>query len=277
MGKDCYYFSHDSNAKDDPKCSMLIEQMGLNGYGIYWVLVETLRDQPNYRYPLVLIPVLARKYNTTLEQIKQVITGYGLFEVDADSQFFSWSLNRRMEKFEQIREINRQKGIKSGEARKQLPQGKGTVVEPQLNSGSTIAEQVKESKEKESKENIICEVMRDPKRTNINDYHDMYMKRYNFKPHITTKLTVILDKLSKEFGREEVCNRLLMYFKDDADVVVKSRHSAELFASQFNRYVYVEDRNDPNGEYQRKLREAMQKERDQQEEAIRCSTQTTNM
>ena len=42
MSKDAYYFSHDSNAKDDPKCMVLIDQLGLEGYGIFWVLIETL-------------------------------------------------------------------------------------------------------------------------------------------------------------------------------------------------------------------------------------------
>jgi len=46
--KNAYYFSHDSNAKDDPKCVLLIEQLGLEGYGIYWILIEILRDQPGY-------------------------------------------------------------------------------------------------------------------------------------------------------------------------------------------------------------------------------------
>ena len=71
--KDAYYFSHDSNAKDDPKCVLLIEQLGLEGYGIYWVLIEVLRDQPNYSYPVELLPALARRYNTTAEKIKTVV------------------------------------------------------------------------------------------------------------------------------------------------------------------------------------------------------------
>ena len=33
--KDAYYFSHDANAQDDPKCMLLIDQMGLEGYGIF--------------------------------------------------------------------------------------------------------------------------------------------------------------------------------------------------------------------------------------------------
>lgn len=34
MSKDAYYFTHDSNAKDDPKCALLIDQLGMEGYGI---------------------------------------------------------------------------------------------------------------------------------------------------------------------------------------------------------------------------------------------------
>ena len=73
MTKDAYYFPHDSNAKDDPKCVLLIEQLGLEGYGIFWVLIETLRDQPEYKYPLQLLPALARRYNTTAEKMKTVV------------------------------------------------------------------------------------------------------------------------------------------------------------------------------------------------------------
>lgn len=111
--KDAYYFPHDSNAKDDPKCVLLIEQLGLEGYGIFWVLVETLRDQPNYMYPLSLVPALARRYNTTPEKMRAVIEKYGLFSITEDNQFFfSHSLNRRMLKANEKREKLRANALK---------------------------------------------------------------------------------------------------------------------------------------------------------------------
>lgn len=134
MVKNAYYFPHDSNAKDDPKCVLLIEQLGLEGYGIYWILIETLRDQPDYRYPLVLIPALARKYNTTTEKVKTVINGYGLFTVDNDN-FFSESLIRRMEPFDHKREMARIAGKRSAQVR--LLNIGSTSVEQPLNDGST--------------------------------------------------------------------------------------------------------------------------------------------
>lgn len=147
--KDAYYFPHDSNAKDDPKCVWLIEQLGLEGYGIFWILVETLRDQPNYKYPLALIPALARRYNTTAEKMKTVVTQYGLFEVTQEGDFFfSSSLDRRMSDFDRKREIARFAGKKSAEKRRMLNAG-STDVQQACNDSSTS--KVKESKVNKSK------------------------------------------------------------------------------------------------------------------------------
>ena len=146
MAKDAYYFSHDSNAKDDPKCVMLIEQLGLEGYGIFWVLVETLRDQPEYKYPLALIPALARRYNTTAEKIKTVVMNYALFDVENDEFFYSNSLNRRMEKREALSEKQRQNVLK---------RWNNTTVLPEQCSGNTESYHERKGKESKGKENIV--------------------------------------------------------------------------------------------------------------------------
>lgn len=125
--KDAYYFSHDSNAKDDPKCVDLIESLGLEGYGIFWVIIEILRDQPEYKYPLKLLPALARKYNTTFEKVKAVVFNYGLFQLEDDEKFFSESLNRRMGKLADRREKNK-KAIEARWQKQKLLSSKNTDV-----------------------------------------------------------------------------------------------------------------------------------------------------
>lgn len=90
------YFPHDSNAKDDPKCMMLIDQLGLEGYGIFWILIETLRDQPEFSYPLSHTSILAKRYNTSKEKIETVIFNFNLFQVKNDLFFYSESLINRM-------------------------------------------------------------------------------------------------------------------------------------------------------------------------------------
>ncbi|RXI40246.1 hypothetical protein CP963_09190 [Arcobacter cloacae] len=146
--KDAYYFSHDSDAKDDPKCMLLIEELGLEGYGIFWVLVETLRQQKNFIYPLKLLSSLARKYNTTVVKMEVVVRNYDLFVVENDTFFFSCSLNKRMELMNNKREQAKLAGIKSGEARR------NKKIEQKLNGRSTNVEQLNKSKVNKIKENI---------------------------------------------------------------------------------------------------------------------------
>lgn len=171
MAKDAYYFPHDSNAKDDPKCVMLIEELQLEGYGIYWILIETLREQPNFKYPMKLIPALARRYFTTKEKMTAVIKGYDLFEIEEDEFFYSESLLRRMEIVNEKREKAKLAGKKSGEVRrlKALTSDNiKTVNEQMLNGCSTDVEQKvnNKRKEKEIKENKIKE-------------EDIYMRHFH--------------------------------------------------------------------------------------------------
>ena len=163
MGGDAYWFSHDSNARDDQRCVMLIDQLGLEGYGIYWILIETLRDQPGYRYPLVLLPSLARRYNTTPEKMRVVVGNYGLFTIAADEFFLSPGLCRRMERWDEKRELARLKGVQSGVKRRLAAAARAGVelqlnhsstgVQPQFNHSSTAAELQLNIEEKRTEQN----------------------------------------------------------------------------------------------------------------------------
>lgn len=95
FGKEAYYFPHDANAQNDPKISKLIETMGPEGVGIYWMLVEVLRDQKDYKYPMTGVGMLARRWNTIQEKVTAVIRDFGLFEI-GPVFFESESLTRRM-------------------------------------------------------------------------------------------------------------------------------------------------------------------------------------
>lgn len=155
--KDAYYFPHDSNAKDDPKVVMLIEQLGPEGYGIYWILIETLRDQPNYRYPLNLLPALARRYITSKEKIETVVHNYNLFEVENEELFLSPSLCRRMGAIDNKRRLLSEAG-KKGRA-KQLQQTTGNAkAKPGPSPSHPGASKGKERKGNKRKEEDIKSV-----------------------------------------------------------------------------------------------------------------------
>jgi hypothetical protein len=96
--KESYYFSHDSNARNDVKIIKLRRQLGLEGYGLYWCLIEMLRDTPDYKLPIDAIDDIAFSLNISKEKVETVINNYELFVVD-EQQFFSERLIRNMEKY----------------------------------------------------------------------------------------------------------------------------------------------------------------------------------
>lgn len=137
MKNDTYYFSHDSNAKDDPKCVMLIEQLGCEGYGIFWILIETLRAQPDYKYPFNLISALARRYNTSAEKMTTVVKSYGLFKIEED-QFFSLRLMRAMEEYNTKRLKYIEAGSKGGQASVKHRLSNGQAIKGKERKGNKI-------------------------------------------------------------------------------------------------------------------------------------------
>ena len=142
--KDAYYFPHDSNAKDDPKCIQLIEEQGVEGYGIFWILIETLRSQNDYRAPISILTGLARRYNTTAEKMRNVVLKYDLFKVTKDDCFFfSESFTRRMQLIDAKRKKLSEAGKKGNSIRWESPPNRLAIA---------TQSQVKESKGKESKE-----------------------------------------------------------------------------------------------------------------------------
>ena len=113
------WFPHDLNAKDDPKIVILIDELGLEGYGAFWVLIETLRAQKGYKLQLKAVDALARRYNTTSQKMRVVIESYDLFEIDGDEFFFSPSLLRRMKRWDEQKQLASESGKKGAKAKKE--------------------------------------------------------------------------------------------------------------------------------------------------------------
>jgi hypothetical protein len=117
MTKETFWFRHDYDAADDDRTMVMIEQLGLEGYGIYWVLIEKLRGRKDYKMPFSIIPSLARRDMTTPEKMKTVIMQYGLFQYDDEGFFYSESLIRRMNALEELKQRRTIAGKKAVEAR----------------------------------------------------------------------------------------------------------------------------------------------------------------
>jgi hypothetical protein len=140
MAKDAYYFSHDSNARNDEKILSLRMELGMEGYGIYWAIIEMLRDSTDYRMR-TQCERIAFELHADSEHIKSVMNDFELFESDGE-YFWSESLLRRME----IKEERSKKASLSAKARWDKAKTMRTHSE-----GNANAMQGKESKGKESK------------------------------------------------------------------------------------------------------------------------------
>lgn len=115
---EAYYFSHDADAMNDSKCMLLISQLGMEGYGAFWGLVELLRVQPEYKMSIQLIPAIAARFQMSEAKLKTVISAFGLFQVTDDYFFYSQSLRDRMQVMLDKKLQQKLAGIKSGEVRR---------------------------------------------------------------------------------------------------------------------------------------------------------------
>lgn len=99
MKKDSYYFPHFYNARSDRKMLRVRRELGIEGYAIYFMLLEVLREQTNFSYPLEDIDLLADEFKTSEQKIRTVITNYKLFQVNEQEFFYSDKLIQNLQPY----------------------------------------------------------------------------------------------------------------------------------------------------------------------------------
>lgn len=146
MAKEAYYFSHDATAQHDVKCVKLRRELGWEGYGLFWALIETLRGEPDHKLPLSALEDLAFVMHTSKEKLHAIVTRYELFVIDNEF-FFSARLNRSMSEYNSLKNKLVEAGRKGG-----LSRAKAMLEQPSSIKGKEIKgneRKVKESKGKE--------------------------------------------------------------------------------------------------------------------------------
>jgi hypothetical protein len=149
MKKDAYYFPHFSNARNDSKIIKVRRVLGIEGYGIYMMLLEVLREQTDFKYPINGIEDLAYEWHTSKEKIMSVINDFDLFTIEKDN-FFSSKLMYYLQPYLEKSERARQAAIRRWEHAKAYANADTNALPVHSDSN---ASKVKESKVKESKEN----------------------------------------------------------------------------------------------------------------------------
>ena len=110
-----YWFSHDTDAWSDMNIELMMSVYGAEGYGFYWILVETLSMQEEYRLPINnkgYLAVLSKRMQTSEDKLSEFISdcvdSFSLFNSDGVF-FWSNSLIKRMT----IRDKKKEDGRKS--------------------------------------------------------------------------------------------------------------------------------------------------------------------
>ncbi|MBV4426467.1 DUF4373 domain-containing protein [Clostridium tyrobutyricum] len=163
--KETYYFSHDYNARNDPKILAMRSKYGAEGYGWYWMIIEILREQPEYKLEsnkylcITLAMQLQCDSNALHEFVQNCINEYELFEAD-DRYFWSNSLLRRMSKKSSKSESARKAANARWHKGSNPSKSNKKNTENNADNANAMHEQcernaIKESKVKENKRNTI--------------------------------------------------------------------------------------------------------------------------
>ena len=146
MGKEAYYFPHDCNARNDDKIIAVRMKYGMEGYGIYFAIIEKLRESADYKC-VKDYNIIAFDLRVDASKIKHIIEDFGLFVfTECDKYLYSESLNKRMQHFDEIRKKRSDAGKTGMEKRwksTELQQNDNNVITELQQSDNNI---VKENK-----------------------------------------------------------------------------------------------------------------------------------
>lgn len=108
------YFSHDSNARNNEKILKVRQAFGMEGYGIYFAIIEKLREEKDCTLSKDY-DVIAFDFRVEPEAVKSIVEDFDLFVFTEDGEYFySPSLKDDMDKKAFISKIRAELGRKGG-------------------------------------------------------------------------------------------------------------------------------------------------------------------
>jgi hypothetical protein len=172
MPKDTFYFSHDYNARNDEKIKRLIRKHGMQGYGVFWSIVEDLYNNANALR--MDYEGIAYDLRSDSDLVASVVNDFDLFIFNGD-YFGSNSVQERLE----------QRNDKSAKARKSASYRweNANAMQTQSDSNAKKERKGKEIKGKEIKEiNISFDI-----------FWDLYDKKVGDKDKLKKKWESLQD------------------------------------------------------------------------------------
>lgn len=114
------YFSHDSNARNSDRLIPLRAELQAEGYAIYFMILERLREEPDYT-SVRDYAMLAFDFRVSAESVRRVVEDFDLFAFTEDGErFYSVSFLDRMKakdaKSEKLRQAAQARWAKNANA-----------------------------------------------------------------------------------------------------------------------------------------------------------------
>lgn len=238
MAKDTYYFSHDVNASNDPKIIVMKELCGVISYAWWWILIEQLAAQEEYKLPMDKITFTglgiafgmkqneanASSNEAKLSTAKQAEAYVNLLInecelLETDGEFF-WSpslLRRNLLRKKKQEEISKKRseagrlgGLKSGKARSKTKQMLEANEANEANEAkgkerkgnNSYSYSYGDARENENSENVLT--MFDENLNKQDPYKNVFKIYMNDVGEISSITKEKLEYLVNDFGEDEV-------------------------------------------------------------------------
>lgn len=140
------YFSHDFNARNDIKLKKVIMQLGLEGIGLYWCIIECLYENNGY-LTLDDIDLLSYELRVDKNLILKLIDEFDLFKKNKN-KFYSQSVLDRLGKIEEKSRKNRENILK------RWNKSNSNEIQEQYENDTNVSDSNYYIKEKENKKKI---------------------------------------------------------------------------------------------------------------------------
>ena len=238
MAKDTYYFSHDVNASNDPKIIVMKELCGVISYAWWWILIEQLAAQEEYKLPMDKITFTglgiafgmkqneanASSNEAKLSTAKQAEAYVNLLInecelLETDGEFF-WSpslLRRNLLRKKKQEEISKKRseagrlgGLKSGKARSKTKQmleaneanEANEAIGKERKGYNSYSYSYGDARENENSENVLT--MFDENSNKQDPYKNVFKIYMNDVGEISSITKEKLEYLVNDFGEDEV-------------------------------------------------------------------------
>lgn len=81
------YFLHNSGARNDLKVMQMRARLGLEGYAIYFMILERMMEESDHLCPKDY-NILGFDFKADAKKVKSVVEDFGLFEFTKDRKYF---------------------------------------------------------------------------------------------------------------------------------------------------------------------------------------------